>query len=208
MTVVSTSLTVKLRNRRVIRRCARSRLVRCDVLRGPSAWMTFAWILCLAIPRYALGGDCIDYREFVRWVGGVDTPGNAKGVVTNGNYDIADGAFGLYVVDISNANFPVIVGHADTPGAASRVPSGFWLQGCLLGNEADSVDERHPLGARLFADRKSQKIDACSDVAVTGNLPVPRHDVAPSRLMAFNQGGDPPSLHIHQGELHIPRFRQ
>ena len=34
----------------------------------------------LLVPSLALSQDCIDYGDYMHWVGGVDTPGSARGV--------------------------------------------------------------------------------------------------------------------------------
>jgi hypothetical protein len=55
-------------------------------------------------------------------VGGVDTPGEARGVAVSGSHAyVADGGSGLQVVDVSNPASPQIVGAADPPGAARDV---------------------------------------------------------------------------------------
>ena len=74
------------------------------------------------LPLDARGGDCVDYGEFIRLVGSVDTPGSAGGVAVAGTHAyVADGPSGLQVVDISNPASPAIVGSVDTPGRAIGV---------------------------------------------------------------------------------------
>jgi len=47
--------------------------------------------------------DCIDYGDYIHWVGAVDTPGAAKGVVVAGSYAfLSDGTSGLKAIDITN----------------------------------------------------------------------------------------------------------
>ena len=65
------------------------------------------------------GADCIDYGDFLHWVGSVDTPGNARGMAVSGTYAyVADDDSGLQVIDITNPASPQIVGSVDTPGEA------------------------------------------------------------------------------------------
>jgi hypothetical protein len=64
-------------------------------------------------------GDCIDYEDYLHWVGSVDTPGDAYDVAVSGSYAyIADNSSGLRIVDISNPANPQIVGFVITPGDA------------------------------------------------------------------------------------------
>ncbi|MBU1950372.1 MAG: hypothetical protein KJ927_16775, partial [Candidatus Eisenbacteria bacterium] len=74
------------------------------------------------------GAECIDYRDYIHWVGCVDTPGDAWGVAVSGFYAyVADDYSGLQVIDITNPQSPEIVGSADTPGSAKDVTvSGFY----------------------------------------------------------------------------------
>ncbi len=68
------------------------------------------------------GAECIDYGDYLHWVGSVDTPGSAYGVAVGGNYAyVADHASGLQVIDITNPDSPQIVGSVDTPSLARGV---------------------------------------------------------------------------------------
>jgi hypothetical protein len=68
------------------------------------------------------GADCIDYGDYLHWVGSVDTPDDARGVAVSGAHAyIADESSGLQVVDITNPDDPQIVGSVDTPGSAKGV---------------------------------------------------------------------------------------
>ncbi|MEC4883377.1 MAG: DUF4347 domain-containing protein [Scytonema sp. PMC 1070.18] len=52
----------------------------------------------------------------------LDTPGNAEGIVVEGNYAyIADAGSGLQIINISDPNNPIIAGSYDTPGNAFNV---------------------------------------------------------------------------------------
>ncbi|MFH1843494.1 MAG: hypothetical protein ABIF77_09845, partial [bacterium] len=63
--------------------------------------------------------QCIDYGDYVHWVGGVDTPGDAYGVAVQGDFAyVGDEESGLQVIDISTPESPLIVGSVDTPGSA------------------------------------------------------------------------------------------
>ena len=72
------------------------------------------------------GGDpaveCIDYGDYLHWVGSVETPDDAQGVAVSGSYAyVADYYSGLQVVDITTPASPVIVGSVDTPDRANDV---------------------------------------------------------------------------------------
>ena len=55
-------------------------------------------------------------------VGTYDTPGFAIGVAISGSYAyVADGDWGLQIIDVSNPASPTLVGTYDTPGYASDV---------------------------------------------------------------------------------------
>ncbi len=65
---------------------------------------------------------CVDYADYIHWVGSVDTPDRAYGVVVAGSYAyVADYYSGLQVIDISDPTSPWIVGSVDTPGSAYGV---------------------------------------------------------------------------------------
>ncbi len=60
------------------------------------------------LPSLAVSQDCIDYGDYLHWVGAVDTPGNERDVEVLDNYAyVASG--GLQVIDISVPEFPSIV---------------------------------------------------------------------------------------------------
>jgi hypothetical protein len=62
-----------------------------------------------------VGAECIDYRDYLHLVGGVDTPGRAYDVAVSGVYAyVADRQSGLQVIDITDPQSPQIVGSADT----------------------------------------------------------------------------------------------
>src|SRR6185436_5713403 len=74
--------------------------------------------LCLA--------DCIDYHDYLHWVGTVKTPSVCYGVDVSGSYAyVAEGDAGLQVIDVTDPAAPAIVGSVDTPGA----PVGVAVQG-------------------------------------------------------------------------------
>ncbi|MDY6955170.1 MAG: hypothetical protein SWE60_27010, partial [Thermodesulfobacteriota bacterium] len=55
-------------------------------------------------------------------IGSVDTPGTAGGVAVIGEKAyVADGLWGLQVVDVSDPRDPTIIGSVDTPGTAGGV---------------------------------------------------------------------------------------
>ena len=75
-------------------------------------------------------------RPIRRFIGSVDTPGDAYGVTVVGTTAyVADDESGLQVIDVSNPANPQIIGSVDTPGYASGV-NGRWHYGlrggCLV----------------------------------------------------------------------------
>ena len=71
-------------------------------------------------PATAQDEDCWHYENGDAYiVGSVDTPGTAVDVAISGNYAyVADGYYGLQLVDITDPENPQIVIGADTPGSA------------------------------------------------------------------------------------------
>jgi hypothetical protein len=66
--------------------------------------------------------ECIDYEDFLHWVGSVDTPGSAQSVAVWGTHAyVADDVSGLQVINITNPASPEIVASVDTPGVAVDV---------------------------------------------------------------------------------------
>ena len=87
-----------------------------------------AFLLCaITVPSIwvptASAQDCLDYGDYLHWVGAVDTPGDyAWGVAVAGNYAyVSSWGSGLQVIDISVPESPEIVGSVDTPGFANGV---------------------------------------------------------------------------------------
>jgi len=67
------------------------------------------------------GAECIDYGDYLHWVGSVDT-WQASGVAVSGTHAyVAAGDYGLQVIDITNPANPQIVGSVHTPGLAGGV---------------------------------------------------------------------------------------
>ena len=57
----------------------------------------------------AARSQCIDYGEYLHWIGGAGTPGAAFGVAVSGGYAyVASWDSGLQVVDVSDPDSPVI----------------------------------------------------------------------------------------------------
>ena len=68
------------------------------------------------------GADCIDYGDYLRLAGSVDTPSGAFGVAVSGGYAYVAADFsGLQVIDITDPQNPQIVGSVDTPCVAHEV---------------------------------------------------------------------------------------
>ncbi len=80
------------------------------------------FLVLVLIPSFGIAQDCVDYRDYLHWVGVVDTPGSAGGVAISGSLAfVADGDDGLQVIDISDPESLQIIGSADTPGFARGV---------------------------------------------------------------------------------------
>jgi hypothetical protein len=76
---------------------------------------------------------CIDYRDFMHWVGNANPPGSSQDVAVAEAYAyVASGASGLQIVDISNPRLPELKGGADTPSFANAV--------CVAGGYAYVAD--------------------------------------------------------------------
>ena len=76
------------------------------------------------IPTNGTNGGklCINYADFLRNAGSVDTPGGAWGVAVSGDYAyVADYLSGLQVIDITTPASAQIVGSVDTPSEARGV---------------------------------------------------------------------------------------
>ena len=60
-----------------------------------SRCIPLAALLLVLLPGSLLAVDCIDYRDYLHWVGSVDTPGEAYGVDVRGDYAyVADNDIG------------------------------------------------------------------------------------------------------------------
>jgi hypothetical protein len=69
----------------------------------------------------SVSADCINYADYLHWVGSADTPGTAYGVAVSGTYAyVADGS-SLQVIDISDPQNPGVLGSVATPGNAWAV---------------------------------------------------------------------------------------
>jgi len=92
----------------------------------------------LLVPSLAASQDCIDYEDYLHWVGGVDTPTDAYGVAVAGNYAyVAAGEFGgLQVIDVTDPANPQLVGSVATPAVAWDVAVAgsyaYVADGCAL----------------------------------------------------------------------------
>jgi len=68
------------------------------------------------------GGLRIYDTASLNLVGYYDTPGSAKGVFVSGNYAfVADGLYGVRIIDVSDVTNPVEVSYYDSPGVAHSV---------------------------------------------------------------------------------------
>ena len=97
-----------------------------DQSRGRNAAFWIGIVLLFLVPTTIwypnAHAQCIDYSDYLHWRASVDTPGVENSVAVYGDHAfVAAGAAGLQVVDITDPNAPLIVGHVDTPGDARDV---------------------------------------------------------------------------------------
>ncbi len=82
----------------------------------------FAAVLLLAtvgLAAPAPAQDCLDYREYLHWTGGVATADSARAVVVVGDHAfVADGAAGLTVLDVSDPAAPILLTKLPLSGTA------------------------------------------------------------------------------------------
>jgi len=111
---------VTLPHGHVVARCVASRLIRLGVIVAATvlAWMTSTGLA---------SAECIDYGDFLHWVGSVDAPGGCSDIAISGSHAyVAANSDGLQVIDISDPASPQVAGAVDTPGHAKSVAiSGF-----------------------------------------------------------------------------------
>ena len=71
-----------------------------------------AVVLCCA----SVNANCIDYGDYLHWLGSVQTPASiADGVTVSGNYAyVTVDLSGLQIIDITDPRTPRIVGSVDT----------------------------------------------------------------------------------------------
>ena len=89
-------------------------------------------ICCLIAGTFAVtsaASACIDYADYLHWVGSVDTPGNAYGVAMTATHAfVADDFSGLQVIDIGQPGDFIIL-RMDDPHRTNR---GAGIAGYLL----------------------------------------------------------------------------
>ena len=82
---------------------------------------SMAALLCL--PTF-VRAECVDYENYLHWIGGVKVPtwGTGDDIVIDGSlaYVAAD-YWGFHIVDVSNPRLPAIVGNGSTPGDARGI---------------------------------------------------------------------------------------
>ena len=90
--------------------------------RGVLVMVLATCVLSWACLGGAARAECIDYGDYLHWVGNVITPGYAEGVAISGSYAyVADYAAGLQVIDITDPASPQLVGGVDTPHYAEGI---------------------------------------------------------------------------------------
>jgi len=155
----------------------------------------------LVFPVSALHSqDCIDYADYLHWIGGVDTPGSAYGVAVSGGYAyVADQHSGLQVIDISNPSSPEILAAVDTPGWANGVAAlGSHAYVADMGSGLQVIDVSDPQSpdiiGTVFTNLAHAGVTVSGDYAyVVGGE---------SRLQAID--GSNPSSPETVGSVHVP----
>jgi len=132
--------------------------------RFPSVFMGV--LMGMALSSTAHATDCIDYSEFIHWLGAVDTPRESMGVTMEGHLAYVADSFSLQIMDISNPHHPTIIGAVDTPGGfAQRVAvSGDYAY--LANVRLDVIDVSNPSAPSIVASLDTP--GAVYDVAVAG----------------------------------------
>ncbi len=78
-------------------------------------------ILCLSNSGWTIA-QCVDYSQYLHWVGQVEMPDEAGQIAIQGNFAyVANFSAGLKVVDLVNPDAPLIMGGCDTPEAANQI---------------------------------------------------------------------------------------
>ena len=103
--------------------------VKVDEVRGGYAFEVFPYDGKVYVAAGRLGGLRIYDATTHNLLGSYDTPGSAEGVFVSGNYAyVADGLYGVRIIDVSDPASPVEVAYYDSPGQAHRV----FVEGNLL----------------------------------------------------------------------------
>jgi len=127
-------------------------LNRPKTLRFPVCLVRIVLILIapIAFPQDGRG-ECIDYSQFLHWVGGVDTPGTPYDVAVSGSYAYvaglrgpeAEGFSALDVIAIEDPAAPELVGSVITSGFAYSVAvAGTYAY--VIGSQLTVVDISNP----------------------------------------------------------------
>ncbi|MFB3910143.1 MAG: FlgD immunoglobulin-like domain containing protein [Candidatus Eisenbacteria bacterium] len=96
----------------------------------------FGIVLPVALPNPASAG-CIDYRDYMRWAGGLSLPVYAQGLSISGDYAYVAGVGpspwrgSLQVIDISDPLDLRIVAQLETPGSAEGSAEDVAISGSL-----------------------------------------------------------------------------
>ena len=146
-----------------------------QVVMPGSLGVRLALASCLAVfavfPASGFGlAACIDYQDYLHWVGGVDTPNPALDVAVSGSYAyVAEGsAGGLRVIDITSPSAPVILGGVDTPGSARDVAvSGDYAYVADDSSGLQVIDITNPTGPMIVGSVDTP--GHAYGVAVAGN---------------------------------------
>ena len=96
--------------------------VKVGEVRGGYAFEVFPYGGRLYVAAGRSGGLMIYDTATHSLLGSYDTPGSAEGVFVAGNYAyVADGLYGVRIIDVSDPSSPTEVGHYDSPGEAHKV---------------------------------------------------------------------------------------
>ena len=137
---------------------------------GPRCLAVFAILLACACPASPARAedDCLEYQAYLRLDGFLELSAYAALDAAGGRACVLHPSGGLQVVDISNADEPVLLGGVDTPGTASQVVMAGDLAYVADGEAGlQIVDISTPQSPQIIGTLTIS--GGCLDVAVAGD---------------------------------------
>jgi hypothetical protein len=152
--------------------------------------------ILLVLQPVMVAADCINYGDYLHWVGCVDTPDHATGVVISGSHAyVADRSGGLQVTDISNPERPFMVGsvsgYPDWAGVAISCTHAY-----VSGNDLQVIDITIPESPQVTGSVETPGY--AQGVAVSGDCVL----VADGDLQILPLQCEITDVSDHLGELH------